>query len=234
MKRHIPSAALGLGLALGCLASAFAAAPAVLENAPKGTVLFDDDGGRVQIVPRRSIVRTEPTFHGGPTISGGAIVPFFLGSGWRDAANRPREAQTVAALASRGGSATLPSLAPYRLAAPQLRGAALADPVGLPRDNRLSDLQIQRRLNRLVTAKGAPVLAADVVYVVFLPPGVRSTVGTSDSARDYAAYHNHLHSAAGIVHYVVVPYDDDFARGLASAQQALVEALINPEGDGWY
>ena len=57
-------AAVVAGSTSGSLARA-AAAPRyeprsplpVLEPAPAGTVVFDDDGGRVQIVPRREIGR---------------------------------------------------------------------------------------------------------------------------------------------------------------------------------
>jgi hypothetical protein len=251
MNRHSMLATLALGLAFGSLSPAVSALPrapstaaapperaaapgAFLEAAPKGTVVFDDDGGRAQIVPRQAVVGREPSQHGGPAISGGSIHPIFLGNAWRDPANRRREAQMLAALASRGGSATLPSLAPYRLAAPELHGPALELAAAAPRTRSLSDLQIQGRLDHLVTGRKAEPLAADAVYVVFLAPGLGSTLGTSTSERDYAAYHNHLHTAAGVVHYAVVPYDEDFARWLGAAQQALVETLINPEGNGWY
>ena len=242
MNGHSMLATLALGLAVGSLSPAFGAprAPSagapgeVLEAAPKGTVVFDDDGGRVEIVPRLPAALRERSQHGGPAISGGSVHPIFLGNGWRDPANRGREAQMLAALLSRGGSATFPSLASYRLAAPEMHGPALEVAAAAPRTRSLKDLEIQGRLNRLVTAKGAGPLAPNAVYVVFLAPGLGSTLGASTSERDYAAYHNHLHTAAGVVHYAVVPYDDDFARWLGAAQQALVEALVNPEGNGWY
>ncbi len=241
MNRYSALASLALALAIGHLSPAAAAPPAaaaILESAPRGTVVFDDDGGRVQIVPRQAAAAGEPagqpSHHGGPVISGGSIHPIFLGNGWRDAANRRQESQMLAALASRGGSSTFPSLAPYRLAAPQMHGPAQELAAAAPRTRSLSDLVIQGRLDRLVNARNAQPLDPSAVYVVFLPPGLRSTLGTSSSEKDYAAYHNHLHSAAGVIHYVVVPYEDDFAAWLGNAQRALVETLIDPEGNGWY
>ncbi len=242
MNRHRMLTTLALGLAIGSLspvsgaprATPPAAPEAFLAAAPKGTVVFDDDGGRVQIVPRRPVARRELVHHGGPAISGGSVQPIFLGDGWRDPANRRREAQILAALVSRGGSATFPSLAPYRLAPPELRGPALELAAAAPRSRSLTDLQVQGRLDRLASGRSAGPLAASSVYVVFLAPGLGSTLGTSSAERDYAAYHNHLHTAAGVVHYAVVAYDEDFDRWLGAAQQALVETLVNPEGDGWY
>jgi len=241
MDRHRMLATLALGLAIGSLSAPStvarerAAAPgAFLESAPRGTVVFDDDGGRVQIVPRQPVARRELSHHCGPAISGGDVHPLFLGNAWRDPASRRREAQMLAALVSRGGSATFPSLAPYRLAPPEMHGPALEIAAAAPRTRSVKDLQVQDRLNRLATAKGAAPLAPEDVFVVFLAPGLGSTLGASSAARDYAAYHNHLHTAAGVVHYAVVAYDDDFDRWLGAAQQALVEALVNPEGNGWY
>jgi hypothetical protein len=99
-------------------------------------------------------------------------------------------------------------------------------------DKRISDLDIQARLDGLLG--GAGPIEANAVYVVFLAPGLESKLGAKTSARDYAAYHNHLHSAAGVIHYVVVPYDGDFSRWVAAARQSLDQALINPEGNAWY
>jgi len=49
----------------------------------------------------------------------------------------------------------------------------------------VSDLEIQRRLDALVTSGHEPV-DAGVVFVVFLAPGLRSTLGTSSSEKDFA------------------------------------------------
>jgi hypothetical protein len=95
----------------------------------------------------------------------------------------------------------------------------------------ISDLEIQSRLDNLLSGE---TLQANSVYVVFLAPGLGSTLGSKTSARDFAAYHNHFHAAGGVVHYVVVPYDNEPARWLAAARQSLAQALINPEGNGWY
>src|ERR1700759_2351676 len=76
-----------------------AAAPAaVLENAPAGTVVFDDDGGRAQIVPRRGAGKRAAPYHGGPVVSKGNVQAIFLGSAWKEAANRALESRVVSGL----------------------------------------------------------------------------------------------------------------------------------------
>jgi hypothetical protein len=208
------------------------AAAAVLDHAPKGTVVFDDDGGRAQIVPRTAAESRDATFHGGPVVSGAAVQTLFLGSGWRERSNRAKESEATAALRDpRGAAAT--SLSRYGLKGWEVAGQPLEDPAGDPvAGPAISDLEIQGRLDSLLG--GAGPLDPKVVYVIFLAPGLGSTLGSASSARDFAAYHNHLHSAAGVFHYVVVPYDDDAARWLAAARQSLHQAVINPEGNGWY
>src|SRR5258708_22965166 len=116
-----------VGSTLGTLALA-AAAPRseprsplpVLEAAPPGTVVFDDDGGRVQIVPRRAVPPSEVSYHGGPVITGGTVQAIFLGSAWRDAGPRRRESQAPEALVGhRGaeGGAVRPAPSPLGLPA---------------------------------------------------------------------------------------------------------------------
>jgi hypothetical protein len=206
------------------------AAAAVLDHAPKGTVVFDDDGGRAQIVPRTAVESRDATFHGGPVVSGADVQAVFLGSGWRERSNRDKEGQAIAALRDPRDAA---SPLPKSVKAWEIAGQPLEDPAGDPVANKtISDLEIQGRLESLLG--GAGPLDPKGVYVIFLAPGLGSTLGSANSARDFAAYHNHLHSAAGVFHYVVVPYDDDAARWLAAARQSLRQAVINPEGNGWY
>ncbi|MBW8877899.1 MAG: hypothetical protein JF614_23295 [Acidobacteria bacterium] len=207
-------------------------APAVLESASRGTVAFDDDGGRAQIIPRQAVAGRDATFHGGPVISHGTVQAVFLGSGWRAKANREKESGAMAALRGQAQAATA-SLAKYRIREWEPAGLALEDPAGDPvASATISDLEIQFRLDNLLS--GAGRIEASSVYVVFLAPGLGSTLGSTTSEKDFAAYHNHFHSANGVVHYVVVPFDADSSRWLANAHQSLHQALINPEGNGWY
>jgi hypothetical protein len=207
-------------------------ASAILENAPRGTVVFDDDGGRAQIIPRKAVPTPAATYHGGPVVSQGTVQAVFLGSGWRKQENRDREAAVLSALRSQGGTAAK-SLSPYGVKPWELAGQPLEDLTGDPlRGSSISDLEIQIRLDGLLG--GAGPLEAGTVYVVFLAPGLGSTLGAKATDRDFVAYHNHVHSAAGVIHYAVVPYDGDLARWVSAARQSLHQALINPEGNGWY
>jgi|SRR6185369_12594401 len=207
-------------------------APAILEGAPKGTVAFDDDGGRAQIIPRQQVAGREATYHGGPVVSHATVQAVFLGSGWHDRANRAKESVALDALKQGAGAEAAALLDKHGVRAWEPAGLALEDPAGDPLNgNRISDLEIQIRLDNML---GRGTIEKDAVYVVFLAPDLLSSLGSRLSERDFVAYHNHVHSAAGVIHYVVVPYDNEPARWLAAARQSLSQALINPEGSGWY
>ncbi|MDP9121323.1 MAG: hypothetical protein M3O15_08135, partial [Acidobacteriota bacterium] len=115
MKGRYILATLALGCCFGhasyaAAASSGQAPAAILAAAPQGTVAFDDDGGRAQIVPRRVAVPDEVTYHGGPVVSGGNVVAIFLGSGWQEKAVRQRESRAMDVLTGRSGAATVESL----------------------------------------------------------------------------------------------------------------------------
>ncbi|HEX3527522.1 MAG TPA: hypothetical protein VH988_10665 [Thermoanaerobaculia bacterium] len=207
-------------------------APAILEGAPKGTVAFDDDGGRAQMIPRQAVPGREATYHGGPVVSHATVQAVFLGSGWRDRANRAKESVAAESLKQGAGAETAALLGQHGVRAWEPAGLALEDPAGDPLNgNRISDLEIQIRLDNML---GQGQVDKDAVYVVFLAPDLQSSLGSRLSERDFAAYHNHVHSAGGVIHYVVVPYDSEPSHWLAAARQSLTQALINPEGNGWY
>jgi hypothetical protein len=207
-----------------------AAVPAVLESAPKGTVILDDDDWRVQIIPRQKVAGRDATFHGGPVITHGLVQVVFLGSGWREKANREKENGVLEGL--RGAQAAdFP--AKSGAGAWESQGLALEDPAADPvAGERITGLEIQARLDNLLS--GAGPIESSSVYVVFLAPGLGTTLGPQHSEKDFAAYHNHFQGANGVVHFVVVPFDADSSRWLAAAGQSLHHALINPEGTGWY
>ncbi len=207
-------------------------ASAILENAPKGTVVFDDDGGRAQIIPRQAVPASEATYHGGPVVTQGSVQVVFLGSGWRQEESRQKEAAVLGALRNQGAEAAK-SLSGYGVRPWEILGQPIEDLTGDPlRGTSISDLEIQTRLDGLLGSAGP--LDAGTVYVVFLAPGLGSTLGPRATDKDYLAYHNHLHSAAGVIHYAVVPYDGDLSRWASSARRSLHQTLINPEGNGWY
>ena len=57
---------------------------AAVDRPAEPNFVFDDDGGKVQIVPADFSVAGPKTFHGGPVLASARQVSIFLGAGWGD------------------------------------------------------------------------------------------------------------------------------------------------------
>jgi hypothetical protein len=190
----------------------------VLGGAARGTWLRDDDGGKVQIVPRRPVAQRAPIDHGGPIVTRETVHLVFVGAAWRDGAHRALEGKIADVL-----------FASHR------PGTQMEDPLDPTEGASMSDLDVQRRLAPLVEEDRSGELGKPgAVFVVFLAPGLESTLGQRSSRSDYAAYHNFVHLAPGVTRYVVVPFDAEFARWSSAARESLLQTLLNPEGTGIY
>jgi len=65
----------------------------------------------------------------------------------------------------------------------------------------VNDLTIQRKLVEML-GNHALLRRCNTIYVIFLAPGITSTLGASKAGIDYAAYHNSLHLDTSEVRYV--------------------------------
>jgi hypothetical protein len=97
-------------------------------------------------------------------------------------------------------------------------------------DEKLSDIGIKTMLAGLVGAYSLPEAERPTIYVIFLQPNLRSTLGTLTGRKHYLAYHQFLNVGGDRLHYVVVPYEPDFDTAKAIALRALVAAALNPTG----
>src|SRR5260370_28691288 len=68
----------------------------------------------------------------------------------------------------------------------------------------VNDLTIQRRLVEMLGNHAIPPPAANTIYVIFLAPGITSTLGASKACIDYAASHKSLHLDHSELRYVSV------------------------------
>jgi hypothetical protein len=94
----------------------------------------------------------------------------------------------------------------------------------------VNDLTIQRKLVEMIGNHAIPPPAANTIYVIFLAPGITSTLGASKAGIDYAAYHNLLHLDMSEVRYAVVPYQENADRHSAAALEVFVNTAFNPTG----
>lgn len=210
-------------------AAQFASAQS-LDRPAEPNLVFDDDGGKTQIVPADLSTSVEKKFHGGEVMKSIQQVSIFLGSGWGDQQTRARET----ALLDLGASHSA-HLAELRTNQVKLISATpgVEDFADLTK-SRVNDLAIQRKLAEMLAGKIIPPPSSHNVYVVYLAPGISSTLGGAKAGPDYAAYHSYVHLDAGEVRYVVVPFQQDTGRHGAAAARAFADAALNPNGMGWY
>ena len=224
--------ALGILLLCGTLTCVLAAQQqASIDRPPEPNFAFDDDGGKAQIVPADLSVAGPKTFHGGTVLASARQVSIFLGAGWGDSQVRGRETSLLDVTASVGN----PHVAEMKQhSIKTLRAAPQIEDFTDLSQSKVNDLILQQKLSDMLKSKAIPGPAAGTVYVIFLAPGVQSTLGGLRGGVDYAAYHNFVNLEAGEIHYVVVPFHENAATHNAAATRAFAETALNPNGQGWF
>jgi hypothetical protein len=92
----------------------------------------------------------------------------------------------------------------------------------------ISDLEIQKVLAEMFKDGTLQPPRAGAVYMLFLDPGLHSTLGGLVAEKHYAAYHAFFNASGGRVHYVVVPYQSDPQAARQIALRAFIVAAANP------
>jgi hypothetical protein len=223
--------ALGILLLCGTVTYVLAAQQASVDRPAEPNFAFDDDGGKAQIVPVDFSVAGAKTFHGGPVLASAQQVSIFLGAGWGDSQIRSREASLVDVIAS-AGNTQVAELKQHSIKT--LRAAPKLEDFSDLSQSKVNDLTIQQKLSDLLKSKAIPTPTADTVFVIFLAPGIQSSLGGLQGGLDYAAYHNFVNLEAGEIHYVVVPFLANADNHSAAATRAFAETALNPNGRGWF
>src|SRR5207302_11351198 len=99
----------------------------------------------------------------------------------------------------------------------------------LPGNRNISDLEIQRVLAEMFK-DGTLEPRAGTIYMLFLDPGLHSTLGGLVAEKHYQAYHAFFNASGAHVHYVVVPYQSDLQAARQIALRAFILAAASPAG----
>lgn len=183
--------------------------------------LGDDDGGMVQIVPADVPAVAPDKAQVAPVMKSMQQVSVFLGTAWAEPVARSREG-VLNDLTDRLGElrnnnvTLLPAV------------SSVEDFSDLTK-TRVNDLFIQRKLTELLNNKALSAPKSETIYVVFLAAGIKSSVGGHKAGIDYAAYHSLIHTEAGEVRYVVVPFNENAEQQAAAASRALIQTVFNPK-----
>jgi hypothetical protein len=189
---------------------------------PASTTNFisDDDGGVVQIVPPSLTPAGPGKTSPAPAMKSIRQVSIFLGSAWENVRS------SEAALSDLTGNPNLAALQNQNVNV--LPAAAGVEDFADLGKKPVNDLAIQNKLVEMLASKTLPAADAETVFVVFLAPGVKQTVGNHTAGVDFAAYHNLVHVEAGELRYVVVPFNENAGRSATAASLAMVETVFNP------
>ena len=209
------------------------------QTGEEDSAVFDDDGGRVFIITRgqtRDI--SSLRFHGGEIISQPRQVSIFLGADWSDPQTRSREARLSGVLAGLDNSTEGAELGKRGVTRIEPSQIQYEQPWQFEQesggDQAVSDLQIQRVLSSLVDDRRIVSPDSDTIYTVFLSPELKSTLGALLGRKHYLAYHNFFHIEGAQIRYVVVPFEPNKKVSRSVVTQALIQAILNPTGNGWY
>jgi hypothetical protein len=215
-------------LAVMVLAAGAQAQPRTREASNEQQTVANDDRGRAFIIERDSAPLSASSNPGRAVISEPQQYSIFLGSGWATPSLRAREAELGNLLVNVRDHATLKAL--NDLGVKNLYGPASSREQFDHLAGNISDLEIQNILGAMIKDGSLPRSGANTIYVVFLDPEMRSTLGSMFAGKHYAAYHNFFNAGGMKLHYVVVPYEADRNTATQIAFRALVAAALNPTG----
>jgi hypothetical protein len=198
------------------------------ESSNEQQSVTNDDRGRAFIIERDPARLSGLSHPGRSVISEPQQYSIFLGSGWATPSLRGREAEQANLLMNIRDQATLNALNESGVKntfGPTSSREQLDNLAG-----NISDLEIQNILGAMIKDGSLPQSGANTIYVVFLDPEMRSTLGTMFAGKHYAAYHNFFNAAGMKLHYVVVPFEADRNTATQIALRALMAAALNPTG----
>ena len=187
-------------------------------------LLPDEDGGMVRVVLPNAATST--VTGQSATIHGPRQVSVFYGGGWADANVRAGESQLTNLLVN-ANSGNQSEMAKSSVRGVESRDAYVEDFTDLSATT-LTDLGLQRQLQTWIASGAVPKPKSNTVYVVYLGPGVKSTLKAKVGGTDYLGYYSLVHLDVGNIVYAVVPYDADVNREQQTATRLVIEAAIDP------
>ena len=207
------------------------AKPRESSDAQPAQSVTNDDRGRAFIIAGEAQPLSAGTNHG-KVIVEPQQNSIFLGRGWETASLRAREPELGNLLANIRDQAQLSALDEHGVKnffAATSSQEKLDDVAG---DRSISDLEIQNVLAGMLKEGSLQRPNASTIYVIFLDPGLRSTLGAMIAGKHYLAYHNFFNASGMKIHYVVVPFEANQKTAYQTALRAFLAAALNPNGAG--
>jgi hypothetical protein len=156
----------------------------------------------------------------------------FLGSGWAAESERAREPELANLLANLRDQTQLNALDEYGIKNFFAATSSQEKLDDLAADRSVSDLRIQSVLAGMLSEGSLQRPNASTILVIYLDPGIRSTLGGMMAGKHYLAYHNFFNASGMKIHYVVVPFESNQQTAYQIALRVFLAAALNPNGTG--
>jgi hypothetical protein len=152
----------------------------------------------------------------------------FLGPGWADPSLRGRETRLGSLLATIRDGAQMDDIA--KAGVTNRFGPTFSvEKLDLTSNRKISDLEIQQILSGLFAGGSLGDPQAEATYIVFLDPGLQSTLRAMQAGKHYLSYHGVFNPAGSPVHYAVVPYQADTTVAYQVALRTLLVAALHTQ-----
>jgi hypothetical protein len=154
----------------------------------------------------------------------------FLGRSWETASVRSREPELSNLLTHITDQSQLTALNEHGLRNFFAATSSQEKLDAVSGDRTVSDLEIQTLLAGMITESSVPRPNPNTIYVIYLGPEVRSSLGEMIAGKHYLAYRNRFNAAGMKISYVVVPFEEDQKAAYQIALRAFLAAAISGAG----
>jgi hypothetical protein len=152
----------------------------------------------------------------------------FLGPGWAGPSLRGRETRLGSLLATIHDGAQMDDVA--KAGVTNRFGPTFSiEKLDITGNRKISDLEIQQILSDLFAGGPLTDPEPDAIYIVFLDPGLQSTLRSMQAGKHYLSYHGIFNASGSPVHYAVVPYQADSAAAYQVALRTLLVAALHTQ-----
>ena len=183
-------------------------------------------------------------YNGGPLLVAAEVVVVFWGVWWEETEGVGLAGQVTGFFDFVLASELIDQLGEYSVPGQTIahgqRAGAVTITAPAPAAS-LSDTSIEQMLQREIAAGTLPASNRNMLYFLFLPPGVEVVQGATRSCQGFCGYHDQI---GGEVFYAVMPYPGcaGCVGGLSvidaltsTSSHELCEAITDPiPGQGWY
>lgn len=185
------------------------------------------------------------TYRGGPLLSSVQVFCLYVGSGWSSGQLKTLAGQVDAFFGFIVKSALIDQLSEYSAPNFKIEHGSFAGSTVLSSvapSASVTDAWVQTTLRQAIAGGGpVPKPGPNVLYFVYLPPGITLVQGGARSCQAFCGYHDSIGST---IFYAAMPYPNcSGCLGSLSALDALTstsshelcEAITDPiPGTGWY